>query len=246
MQFITRVLIVLAVLGGLGYGSYAFGKYVLSARLFGPQGNTTTTTAASTGGDPLQTPPDVEVEVLPVPQPTVNAGISDAPTREPQPSATPDERVEILPSQPDNDSSTRDSTRARTEPTPRPRRRRRRTRPTPRPQRKPRPTAVPQVQAPPARSQNVDPLSNDNSDSGSSNDAPRVETPRRDPVAAPTRRERERRTDPAPEPRAETPRFEAPRVRPTSRPARRRESSPVPVPEGALGGGNSSPVPVPG
>ncbi len=36
MQFITRVLIVLGVLAGLGYGSYAFGKYVLSARLFGP------------------------------------------------------------------------------------------------------------------------------------------------------------------------------------------------------------------
>jgi hypothetical protein len=35
MRFLTRAVFVLALLGGLGYGSYAFGRYVLSDKLFG-------------------------------------------------------------------------------------------------------------------------------------------------------------------------------------------------------------------
>ena len=260
MQFITRVLIVLAVLGGLGYGSYAFGKYILSARLFGPQSKTATTTA-STGT--LQNPSAADVEIVPAPQKTVKSAASDAPEIADS-TATPDENVEATPSDADNNSgSTRDLTRNRPDPTPRPRRRRRR--PTPRPEPRERPTAAPQIQAPPARTQNVDPSARDNSssDSNSSNDnssndnssndtprierprveAPRVDTPRRDdPVPSPTRRRRERRTDVAPETRSETPREAAPRIQPE----RRRDTSPVPVPEGARGGGNSSPIPVPG
>lgn len=35
MRFLSRAVFVLALLGGLGYGSYAFGRYVLSSKLFG-------------------------------------------------------------------------------------------------------------------------------------------------------------------------------------------------------------------
>lgn len=35
MRFLTRMSMVFVLLGGLAYGSYAFGKYVLSTRLFG-------------------------------------------------------------------------------------------------------------------------------------------------------------------------------------------------------------------
>lgn len=38
MRLLSRVLFTFALLGGLAYGSYAFGKYVLSSHLFGPQG----------------------------------------------------------------------------------------------------------------------------------------------------------------------------------------------------------------
>ena len=246
MQFITRVLVVLAVLAGLGYGSYAFGKYVLSARLFGPQSSNSVTTA-TTGA--LQTP---EVEVLPAPQPTENSDNSGiAPTRAPRAVATPDQRVEIIPSQSDdnsdnNNSSAGDTPRER--PTRRPRRKRR-ARPTPRPTQRQSTTPQSPISAPPARAQNVDPPASDNNNSAN-NPAPRVDipTPRdNNPAPAPTRRERERRTVPNVEtPRTETPRRE-PRTAPTRpAPTRRRESSPVPVPEGSLGGRSESPVPMPG
>ena len=248
MQFLTRVLIVLAVLGGLGYGSYAFGKYILSARLFGPQTKTATTTASA---GTLQEPSTPDVEIVPAQQPT-KSDAGDAPKVDAQPTPTSGARVEITPADNGNDSGVgRDSTDNRPDSTPRPRRRRHRVRATPRPETRESSVETPQVQAPPARTQNVDPPARDNSSSdsnsnsgnnNSSNDTPRaeiprVETPRRsDPV--PTRR-RERRTVPIPEPRNETPREAAPRIE------RRRESSPVPVPEGARGG-NSSPVPIPG
>ena len=248
MQFLTRVLIVLAVLGGLGYGSYAFGKYILSARLFGPQAKTTTTTA-STGT--LQQPSTADVEVVPAPQqPDKSAAktdANDAPEVGAQPVATPNASVEITPSDNGNDSGkTRDSTDNNPDPTPRPRRRRHRARPTARPES--RPVETPQVQAPPARTQNVDPPARDNNDNngGANNDTPRDNTPRveaprnNDPVPAPTRR-RERRTVPIPEPRDQAPRQAAPRLDPP-----RRDTSPVPVPEGARSGGGSSPVPIPG
>jgi hypothetical protein len=35
MRFLSRAVFVLVLLGGLGYGSYAFGRYVLSSKLFG-------------------------------------------------------------------------------------------------------------------------------------------------------------------------------------------------------------------
>ena len=60
MKFLSRLLAVFAVLGGLGYGSYAFGKYVLSAKLFGPQGQNIRPKNAA-----LETPGNVEVEILP-------------------------------------------------------------------------------------------------------------------------------------------------------------------------------------
>ena len=245
MQFITRVLIVLGVLAGLGYGSYAFGKYVLSARLFGPQASNSVATA-STGA--LETP---EVEVVPAPtadnDSDDNSNDSDsggvAPTRAPRAVATPDARVEIIPSQDDNDnnrSSANDNDTPRPRRTRRPRRKRR-VRPTPRPTQRQSTTTQSPISAPPARDLNDDPPTN--SDNNFNNDAPRVEIPSprdNNPSPAPTRR-RERRTAPDAEtPRAETPRRE---VRPA--PTRRRESSPVPVPEGASGGGES-PVPVPG
>lgn len=243
MQFLTRMLVVLGVLAGLGYGSYAFGKYVLSARLFGPQSSNAVSTA-STGA--LETP---KVEVVPAPTASNNSdddsAQSVAPTRAPRPNATPDERVEIIPSDSDSDenqaNNSDDNDTPRPRPTRRPRRRRR-ARPTPRPTQRQSTTTQSPIAAPPARDLNDDPPAN--SDTNSNNDAPRVEipTPRdNNPSPAPTRR-RERRTVPDAEtPRAETPRREA---RPI--PTRRRESSPVPVPEGASGGGSSSPVPVPG
>ena len=233
MQFFTRVLIVLAVLGGLGYGSYAFGKYVLSARLFGPQKGAQTTTTASVGSDSSRNPEDVEI--VPAPRPTRNSEDTES-VPIVMPSATPGERTEVVPSSRDDRGSTRDSNANRPEPTRRPRRRRR-ARPTPRPEprRESRPPVTSPVEPPPTRSQNVDPPVSGNS----GNDTPNVETPRRsDPVPAPTRR-RERRTDVAPAPRVETPREEAPRIREP-----RRDTSPVPVPEGARGG--SSPIPIPG
>ena len=257
MQFITRLLIVLAVLGGLGYGSYAFGKYVLSARLFGPQGANSVTAASA--GTALQEPP--EVEVVPAPQPTAQDDDVETSANVARPTATPDARVEIVPSQNDDSGSsanrpTRSRTDARAEPTPRPRRRRR-ARPTPRPTSRPRvrPTRAPVITAPPARTQNVDPPSSQNSSNSDSTpsrpreQAPRIETPRRnDPEPAPTRRRRERRTNPETQPRDTTPNVEAPRPRPA--PERRRESvpgtSPIPVPEGAPRGGGDSPIPVPG
>lgn len=39
MRLLSRALFTLALLGGLGFGSYAFGKYVLSSRLFGNKGS---------------------------------------------------------------------------------------------------------------------------------------------------------------------------------------------------------------
>ncbi|MBW3636752.1 MAG: hypothetical protein KY445_09865, partial [Armatimonadetes bacterium] len=38
MQFLSRGLFTIALLGGLAFGSYAFGRYVLSSHLFGPKG----------------------------------------------------------------------------------------------------------------------------------------------------------------------------------------------------------------
>lgn len=262
MQFITRMLIVLGVLGGLGYGSYAFGKYVLSARLFGPQ--RTHSTSATTGT--LQAPPQVDVEVLPSPQATDNGNDSEvaAPTRAPQPAATPDARSEFTPDNSStdnsraNDNSNNSDNTPRERPTKRPRRKRR-VRPTRRPGQSERATApAPQAQTPPTRTENLAPPSrsdanndgngNANSDAGNNNasndtprnDAPRVDIPRpRDNASDPTpprRRERERRTAPDVQPRADAPRV----------PTRRRESSPVPMPEGAQGDRSESPVPMPG
>ena len=240
MQFITRMLIVLGVLAGLGFGSYAFGKYVLSARLFGPQKKSATAKGS------LQSPSNVDVEVVPAPQPKADSkadsdNSSDAsPTSEP----TPAERSQSTPSTDNGDNggsnasnngNSDDTTRQRPK---RRKKRRSRERSTETARKREATTTqtTPSVQAPPAREQNVDPpSSNDNG-----NDAPRIlvprdETPRNDnPVPSPTRRERERRTVPKLEPRTDT------------APPRRRESSPVPVPEGALGGRNESPVPVPG
>lgn len=243
MQFFTRVLIVLAVLGGLGYGSYAFGKYVLSARLFGPQKGAQTTTTASVGSDPLQAPSNADVEIVPAPQPVKDSDDNNTSPAAINPTATPDDRVEVIPSQNSDSGSTRDSSDNRPEPTRKPRRRRRRARPTPRPAS--RPPVAPRAEAPPARAENVDPPTRDNSN----NDTPGVETPRsNDPVPVPTRRRRERRTDVAPAPRVETPRAETPReVAPRIREREpRRDTSPVPVPEGARNGGDGSPVPIPG
>lgn len=245
MQFITRVLIVLGVLAGLGYGSYAFGKYVLSARLFGPQAKNSATAKGT-----LQSPSNVDVEVVPAPQPKIDSdNSSDAtPTSEPRP--TPDERSESTPSTDNSDynsdSSASNNSNSGDTPRKKPKRRKRRKPRATEPTKKRETTTTPAVQAPPARDQNVDPPSN--SDSGNDvpqipvprndaprNDAPRVDTPRNDnPVPSPTRRERERRTVPKVEPRTDV------------MPPRRRESSPVPVPEGALGGRGESPVPAPG
>ena len=251
MQFLTRVMIVLGVLGALGYGSYAFGKYVLSARLFGPQGGSKTPITAAAGGT-LQTSPQVDVEVLPAPTST-----DDAPAVSANPTNTPPPRSETSPAfngdgGSDNSgisSGANSGTRASQDPTPRPRRRRR-------PRRTPRPQSndTPRAQTPPARAENADTptRSTDNSDNtGAANNdtprpAPRAETPDPAPRVAPRdnndtpaapRRRREPRTDVAPRINP------APRIEPAPRP--RREESPVPVPEGARGGGDS-PVPVPG
>ena len=69
MKLLSRLIVVLCVLGGLGYGSYAFGRYVLSRHLFGAlhkQGASTSVASASVGKTDLRGgKPRVEVEVLP-------------------------------------------------------------------------------------------------------------------------------------------------------------------------------------
>lgn len=250
MQFLTRMLIVLGVLGALGYGSYAFGKYVLSARLFGPQNGSKTAVTASTGTT-LEVPPPVKVEVLPADPTPVQS--SETPTETARPTATPvDSRVEIVPNSGNNsgtdsgNNTNGNSDRPRRtitqEPTPRPRRKRR-------PRRTPRPraTSAPRSEAPPARVENA--RSSDNGDGGgtSSSDnqmpdtapAPRISPRDNSDNSTPPRRIREPRADI--KPRVEP----APRIEPAPRLRPRREESPVPVPEGARRGGDS-PVPMPG
>ena len=250
MQFLTRLLIVIGVLAGLGYGSYAFGKYVLSARLFGPQSGKSAATAKAGA---LQTP---EVEVLPAPQPTTSGAGDDngvPPTREPRTAATPDERVEISPLQSDaNNDNGSASDNPRPRPTRRPRRKRR-PRPTPRPtQNQSVPDAQSPVTAPPARTQNVDPPADNNAGNNwqrrraARRNPPAPRDNRDTPAPAPTRR-RERRIVPE----AATPNVETPRTAP------RREARPAPdAPPRNLARSRArrrigrsridSPVPVPG
>ncbi len=67
MKFLSRLLVVLCVLGGLGYGSYVFGRYVLSKHLFGAlhkQSVSTVASASISKTDLRGGKPRVEVEVL--------------------------------------------------------------------------------------------------------------------------------------------------------------------------------------
>jgi hypothetical protein len=79
MRVLSRIFFVLLLLGGLGYGSYAFGRYVLSASLFGAQVVPTSNSGlavVSGGGNKVVTrktdlkggKPRVELEVLPAEQ----------------------------------------------------------------------------------------------------------------------------------------------------------------------------------
>jgi hypothetical protein len=75
MKILSRIVLVLALLCSLGYGSYAFGKYVLTNKLFGngASGNPVRTVSRSTGEASAVTQhtnwkgdkPRVEVKVLP-------------------------------------------------------------------------------------------------------------------------------------------------------------------------------------
>ena len=80
MRFLSRLVMVLALLGGLAYGSYALGRYVLSTRLFGPTmepgeekamnavARSTRAAGAVTRQVDIKGKPRVEVKVLPADQ----------------------------------------------------------------------------------------------------------------------------------------------------------------------------------
>src|SRR5690606_3717069 len=75
MKFFSRMMMVVALLAFLAYGSFAFGKYVLSAKLFGDDANssslrtvsrsTTEASAVTRQTGWKGTKPRVEVKVLP-------------------------------------------------------------------------------------------------------------------------------------------------------------------------------------
>jgi hypothetical protein len=80
MRFLSRLVMVLALLGGLAYGSYALGRYVLSTRLFGSTlqpgedtemdavARSTRAAGAVTRHVDIKGKPRVEVKVLPADQ----------------------------------------------------------------------------------------------------------------------------------------------------------------------------------
>jgi hypothetical protein len=80
MRFLSRLVMVLALLGGLAYGSYALGRYVLSTRLFGTSmkpneetaldavARSTRVAGAVTRQVDIKGKPRVEVKVLPADQ----------------------------------------------------------------------------------------------------------------------------------------------------------------------------------
>ena len=82
MKFLARMMMVLGLLGVLAYGSFAFGKYVLSAKLFGDDGksggprqlsrSTTEATAITRQTGWKGNKPRVEVKVLPAAETTSN------------------------------------------------------------------------------------------------------------------------------------------------------------------------------
>ena len=75
MRLFSRFLMVAGLLGGLAYGSYAFGKYVLSNRLFGPQGTAMQRHSSENSGEhfgstvtrssAVKGSPRAEIDVLP-------------------------------------------------------------------------------------------------------------------------------------------------------------------------------------
>lgn len=237
MRLLSRALFTLALLGGLAFGSYSFGKYVLSAHLFGPKGaslkkNLEVTTAlppTSPKTVVLPTSPPlssaksaarVDVEVLPANSedgtqnsadlPPLTALESDrpAPTRRETPTPQPTIRPTIAPDIPD--SNTDNSLSAPSED--RPRRRTRRRRSTTSDETTPRRRRT-------RRSTTSTREAATRQDIAATGNATGNDTPR------PTRR-RERVRDTTP-----------------SAPARRFETSPIPQPEGNSGG--DSPVPIP-
>lgn len=272
MRLLLRAFFTLTLLGGLAFGSYAFGKYVLSSRLFGNKGSNlnrnfgestlapvargSKNRGAQSGG--AQTA-SASVEILPESGAVRPANNDD----DAVPTATP--RVEAIQNGGNEStvsgfgstltprSNTSDSTPER----PR-RRRRRRTRPTPAPQTA---TAIEE----PVRQTNSEPevTIRDDSSVDTSQNAPATQEAPRVERTEPSRETPRDTSNDGDTPRAETPRrrrrtrtrveTSAPRVRERTRveprreaPARRIEESPVPRPEGGGGGGGGeSPVPVP-
>ena len=113
MKFLSRLLLVFGVVAGLGYGSYAFGKYVLSAHLFGPQGANLKAKAGT---------PAVDVEVLPstnapkpkpavdeAPDPIITPRRDSASTNTPVASISPDESDSDVDESDSNRSASSDS-----------------------------------------------------------------------------------------------------------------------------------------
>ena len=82
MKFLSRMLVMLVILSGLGYGSYTLGRYVLSKHLFGAlnKKGTPSVVSASVGKTDLRGgKPRVEVEVLPA---NSAAQVSEAPSND--------------------------------------------------------------------------------------------------------------------------------------------------------------------
>lgn len=272
MRLISRLLLVAVLLGGLTYGSYAFGKHVLSSALFSPRSGSMqpSTVGVQNGsgsnvfrsGD-VRGEPRAEIDILPPgqggdePEPSLSAVRRSAersgsvtPNFESDDAAT---RSQIADSLTTNRDEARQSDEPTEEPTRRPRKRRKRPVET---------TAETSPPAPPRRSaQATEPSpsradvparalnSEEPSSSGDRGSEGTSSLARPVPVESTP-------SEPAPEPERTIRRRERVRREPAitpSRPAaaaaaqppaRERMESPIPRPEGDTGGG--SPVPLPG
>ncbi|RYG64168.1 hypothetical protein EON80_19755, partial [bacterium] len=178
MRLLSRALFTFALLGGLAYGSYAFGKYVLSSHLFGPQGEklkanfegTENATVTAKGSD-ITGSPRASVEVLPADNGDAESAppLSSLERRRRPDSALPEVTITDPPKIDESELSKPSDDNNDDEDRPR-RRRRRRTRPTPEP-------VKPDTRSQePARNVNEGDSSSSSSDSGS-NSSSSSETP---------------------------------------------------------------------
>lgn len=243
MKLFSRIIMVIALLSVLAFGSYAFGKYVLSSQLFGEEQKEALEAASPTVSENPATTratgwrgakPRVEVKVLPSEQDNTNLpSFSDEVRSKSKRSRQPlREAKELAPSSNETEDDFYDDARTATpveedKPKSKPRRRRRTSSSTP--ASKPKPKASTETR----KTESADSASQELAKSESATPIPtrRDVVPRNQSSASPTPKSSASTTE-------SRPRQQRPRE--TERASQPASASPIPRPEGSLPSSSSS------